>query len=677
MKITKKILSVFLCLTLAVVGLFAGVGEDFFAASAANCGNKIKAEITTPSFAEGPAIVQAGSRFEFIGRITYIPCDSSTVVEDDGMGTYIKYVFEDKTDPYNSVYGSRMLFSGITIGEPMSFVFTLPDALTAGEYSLTLISMDMECVTHETYTSSYNCYNIRVVDELPDVDEPSGGTPVIPENHEHKEGYKAVKTPATCTADGELGTYCSECGMCYAVESIAAKGHGNAVTVITVPATCTADGERVTYCDCCGLKTGVVSIPAKGHDAGYWTVDYEATADHAGQKVLLCTKCDAVIETEEIPVHKHDGQETVEIRPATCTQSGIEGKYCIGCGSYYDVKTVAAKGHGETYALTTKAATCTAAGEEALCCSVCSTVTGTQTVSALGHDEGVWVTSKEATCTTEGEEIKKCTACGEVTDKKAVEATDHIPGKWEITKDSTCTQTGLKQQSCACCGKLLGEPVVIEAHEHQPGAWVTAIEAGCEKEGEKIQSCSVCKGVLASEKINALGHNYTAWYKNGDSTHSKDCTRCQATVTANCNFSDTVTAPTCTDGGFTTHVCDDCGYTYIDAYTDALGHSWSGWSDNEDGTHSRVCEACEEEETAEHNWSEWVYNGDSTLCKNGTKTRFCYDCSIEHTEEANHTTWICQVIYPIIVFVGNFVHKIINLISLNWLFPELTIYPQM
>ena len=41
-------------------------------------------------------------------------------------------------------------------------------------------------------------------------------------------------------------------------------------------------------------------------------------------------------------------------------------------------------------------------------------------------------------------------------------------------------------------------------------------------------------------------------------------------------YKDTVTAPTCTAQGYTTHICTGCGDTYKDTYTDALGHNWDG-----------------------------------------------------------------------------------------------------
>ncbi|MGM9599431.1 MAG: S-layer homology domain-containing protein [Faecousia sp.] len=40
------------------------------------------------------------------------------------------------------------------------------------------------------------------------------------------------------------------------------------------------------------------------------------------------------------------------------------------------------------------------------------------------------------------------------------------------------------------------------------------------------------------------------------------------------SYTATVSAPTCTEKGYTTHTCSSCGDSYKDTYTDALGHSW-------------------------------------------------------------------------------------------------------
>ena len=59
--------------------------------------------------------------------------------------------------------------------------------------------------------------------------------------------------------------------------------------------------------------------------------------------------------------------------------------------------------------------------------------------------------------------------------------------------------------------------------------------------------CSVCGRVLVKQKeIAALGHSYAA----------------------------EVVKPTCTEFGYTTHTCQNCGISYQDTYVDALEHAW-------------------------------------------------------------------------------------------------------
>ena len=41
------------------------------------------------------------------------------------------------------------------------------------------------------------------------------------------------------------------------------------------------------------------------------------------------------------------------------------------------------------------------------------------------------------------------------------------------------------------------------------------------------------------------------------------------------SYTAVVTAPTCTEKGYTTHTCS-CGDSYVDTYVDALGHAWDG-----------------------------------------------------------------------------------------------------
>ena len=63
------------------------------------------------------------------------------------------------------------------------------------------------------------------------------------------------------------------------------------------------------------------------------------------------------------------------------------------------------------------------------------------------------------------------------------------------------------------------------------------------------------------------------------------------------SYKDVVTAPTCTEKGYTTHTCS-CGDSYVDTYTDALGHAWDGGTvtkqptATETGVRTYTCTRC-------------------------------------------------------------------------------------
>ena len=85
-------------------------------------------------------------------------------------------------------------------------------------------------------------------------------------------------------------------------------------------------------------------------------------------------------------------------------------------------------------------------------------------------------------------------------------------------------------------------------------------------------------------------------------------------------YTSTVTKPTCTAQGYTTHTCS-CGDWYRDNFTNALGHSYGAWERTKaptctaQGTEKRTCTRCSASQTRDvaalgHNYS----NGKCTRC---------------------------------------------------------------
>ena len=117
---------------------------------------------------------------------------------------------------------------------------------------------------------------------------------------------------------------------------------------------------------------------------------------------------------------------------------------------------------------------------------------------------------------------------------------EHTYGEWTQTKAPECGVPGEESRSCTKCGHT--QTRTVDALTHSYGEWEQTKAPGCETAGEESRTCSHCGGTETRE-VAAVGHSYT----------------------------DTVTAPTATEKGYTTHTCSGCGHSYVDSYTEPVG----------------------------------------------------------------------------------------------------------
>ena len=123
-------------------------------------------------------------------------------------------------------------------------------------------------------------------------------------------------------------------------------------------------------------------------------------------------------------------------------------------------------------------------------------------------------------------------------------------------------------------------------------------------------------------------------------TTSGKTAECKVTVTH--DIVDTVTPPTCTEGGYTTHECAFCDYSYIDSETQSTGHDLydveakaptcveAGW---EVYQQCKNCDYnnCVEISANNHSFGDWVIANPATCTEDGLQYRVCDACSIiEH-----------------------------------------------
>ena len=111
-----------------------------------------------------------------------------------------------------------------------------------------------------------------------------------------------------------------------------------------------------------------------------------------------------------------------------------------------------------------------------------------------------------------------------------------------------------------------------------------------------------------------------------------------------------MTAPTCTEGGYTTYTCSRCGDSYVSDYTDALGHAWN---DDEiianptctgDGVVVFTCTVCGKEHS-ERLLATGHFPGEPATC---TEPQLCLSCGAVlekahgHSFEAEVTEPTCE-----------------------------------
>ena len=421
--------------------------------------------------------------------------------------------------------------------------------------------------------------------------------------------YVVTVVEPTCLKGGYTLHKCSVCGDEYKDNLAALLGH-SMVEVGEKPATCTEAGHTAgVQCSRCGVvDSGMTEIKALGHDYGAWTITTEPTCTEKGEEIRNCSRCD-VSETRVVDalghtlVH-HDG------KAATCTEKGWEAYDTCSVCDYTTYKEIAPTGHN--YIAKVFAPTCTVKGYTTYTCSDCGDSYIDDYVDSLGHDR-IHHEAKAATCTEIGwEAYDTCSRC-DYTTYKEIAATGHDYDA--VVTEPTCTEKGYTTHTCADCGDSYVDSYT-DALGHDFGEWTVTTAPTCAAKGIETRTCSRCDATETRD-VDALGHD-TVHHEAKAATCTEigweaydTCSRCDYTtykeIPATGHHHDAVvTAPTCTEKGYTTHTCA-CGDSYVDSYTDALGHSYGAWTQTKaptctaKGTETRNCTRCNAAQTRDVN----------------------------------------------------------------------------
>ena len=295
-----------------------------------------------------------------------------------------------------------------------------------------------------------------------------------------------------------------------------------------------------------GTATTVALLSGHDHTPGSAIVEnyVAATCDSFGSydEVVYCTDCSE--EISRTPITLAAAGHTVvtdDAVAATCTADGLtEGKHCSVCNTVLVAQTsVDALGHNDI-PHDAKVPTCTEIGWDAyVTCSRCSYTTYVEK-PALDHDE-ISHDPQAPTCTEIGwDAYVTCSRCNYTTysEKPALDHDEisHDP------QDPTCTEIGWDAYvTCSRCSytTYVEKPALDHDEISHDSQDPTCTEIGW----DAYVTCSRCNYTTYNEKP-ATGHSYTS----------------------------SVTTPTCTSKGYTTHTCH-CSDSYVNNYVDELDHA--------------------------------------------------------------------------------------------------------
>ena len=312
----------------------------------------------------------------------------------------------------------------------------------------------------------------------------------------------------------------------------------------------------------------------------------------------------------------------------------------------------------------------------------CSKEISDVSIAPLGHSIEV-NNAVEATCVTAGfSGDQVCRVCGKtVKAGETIPAKGHSWGDWIETTPATEDKEGVETRTCVTCGEKQTRSIPMLNHSHTLVA-VAKVEATCDKDGTEAHwKCPKCGKVFSDAAgqielqapivIPAIGHKYVS----------------------------SVTTPTCTEPGCTTHTCTRCGSSYVDNVVEALGHkaviegvvdatcTTSGY------TGDWVCSVCGEKvkqgeavPAHGHKWDSGKVTKEPTETAEGIKTFTCTVCGETRTEAIPKLTPVTpptpknpfvdvkqgQYYYDPVLWAVNHQPQITNGTSVNTFSPDAT-----
>lgn len=422
-----------------------------------------------------------------------------------------------------------------------------------------------------------------------------------------------------------------------AVATVAADGTVTAVKAGTAKIT-------VTTVD--GSKTATCTVTVNCNHNITKTEAKTVTCEEDGNKEYWsCSKCDKIFEDEQ-------GDKELTLTDVVIKATGHSAgdvwdhddtnhwKTCTKCGNKLNESS-----HSSTdYKFNEGSADCTKDGTETAKCDVCGmTHTRTAAGTMLKHSWDEWKKVKEPTCTEPGSEQSTCTVCNK-TETREIAATGHSWGEWVRMKEPTCTEPGSESSTCAVCNKTETRDIAATGHKwSEVFKWAednksVEVVATCENDTdhtEKVENVKIAETIIPATCVKAGEITYTATAVLKDGTTytdsktvpgeaatghkwsavfkwAKDYKSVEVVVTCkndaahtekveNVKITETIIPATCVKAGeaiYTATAVLNDSTKFTDTKNGlgeaALGHRFSHYILNSDGSKSVKCDRCDE-----------------------------------------------------------------------------------
>ena len=215
-------------------------------------------------------------------------------------------------------------------------------------------------------------------------------------------------------------------------------------------------------------------------------------------------------------------------------------------------------------------------------------------------DHNLVLTDVYATCTTRGGTAFACEHCGLSDIYDYSPATGHSYDAGVVT-DPTCTEDGYTTYTCHCGDYYTekGDPALGHEFLYLGGGGTHWVECDRCDYLDKAEPCfggkadcekgAICDG-CGQKYIEALGHDYPDTWTNNGENHIKVCGNDPSHILTKAHYIEKIIGEnaTCTEPGSVKKVCI-CGAIIEEMIEDPIGHDFTSYVNNCDGTHSATC----------------------------------------------------------------------------------------